>query len=309
MRKKRGFCGNFARHDAGSALHTLLGEGCEVTAALCVLMIAVMLRVPEATARAARDALGVWGLDVAPSLFPYMVLCRLVAARMKRSGLPAAPAAAALGLLGGSPSGAAVIAVYAGGLSRGQVMRLAALTGTISPMFLLNTVNAWVRDARLCRWLLLAHVCGAALALGAACLFVRDGAPACPASLDTAAEDPIAQSVQSILGVGGCIVFFSVVAAGVGAMLPGLSETMLALVHAALEVAGGVHALARAPLSPAVRAVAIAAASGFSGLSILTQNALFLRPLGVSWGALLGFGLLRALGAGAAMALFLSVGL
>ena len=88
--------------------------------ALGLLMIGVMLGAPGAVTEAARDALRVWGLDVAPSLFPYMVFCRLIASRLRQSGMPAMPAAALLGMLGGSPSGAAVVSVYgrAGNLSR-----------------------------------------------------------------------------------------------------------------------------------------------------------------------------------------------
>ena len=49
--------------------------------ALCLLMMLVMLLSPQQAGDAARDALSTWALGVVPSLFPYMVLCRMLAAR------------------------------------------------------------------------------------------------------------------------------------------------------------------------------------------------------------------------------------
>ncbi|MDO5377583.1 MAG: hypothetical protein Q4G52_04530 [Clostridia bacterium] len=210
--------------------------------------------------------------------------------------------------MGGSPSGAAVISAYAGegALSRRALRGLAALTGTISPMFLLSTVGMWAKDARFGRLLLAANLLGAASAMALAYATGKDEMP--PPSLGASScekreSDPISQSVQAILGVGGCIVFFSVLASLPGALFPGKGDTALALLHAVLEVSGGLHALLGAPLLPYPRAVLCAAATGFSGLSILVQNMLFLRPLGLTLMQLTAFGLVRAAGASAAMAL------
>lgn len=269
-------------------------------------MLAVMLLLPERTTQAARGALIVWGLDVVPSLFPYMVFCRMLAAKLKRSRLPAAPAAAILGLMGGSPSGASVIAAYGESLTRREAFCLAALTGTISPMFLLNTVQAWVHDAQLCRQLLAAHLLGAAFSFIVVLVCTRraeNDAVCFSAQSAGDSDSPILQCVDSTLGVGGCIVFFSVLAAGVSALFPGAPPQLTALFHAALEAAGGLHALACAVLPANLFAVLAAAMSGFSGLSILTQNLLFLRPLGLTMKHLTAFALLRSLGAAVAMAL------
>lgn len=270
-------------------------------------MIAAMLLMPECTTQAARSALTVWGLDVVPSLFPYMVFCRMLAEQFKKSSMPAAPAAAILGLMGGSPSGASVIAAYGSDLSRRELLCLAALTGTVSPMFLRNTVNTWVRDARFCRLLLISHLLGAAFALAVVFLCTQKSGskkkPLPPSAVQSGSVNPIVQCVDGILGVGGCIMFFSVLAAGIGAMMPAASPGPTALLHAVLEVAGGLHALTGAPFSPELRAILVAGASGFSGLSILTQNLLFLRPLGLSMRHLTALAVVRALGAAGAMAL------
>ena len=77
---------------------------------LCAGLMILMLRFPETSALAARDALRLWSIDVVPSLFPYMVLCRMLSGRLKQRGIREETAAAFLGLLGGSPSGAAALA-------------------------------------------------------------------------------------------------------------------------------------------------------------------------------------------------------
>lgn len=271
----------------------------------CLVMIAVMLIFPDSTSQAATAALRVWGLDVAPSLFPYMVFCRMLTARLRSRSVPAVPTVLLLGWMGGSPSGAAILGTYAeqGRFSPRVLSALIALTGTISPMFLLNTVRPWVQSDVFCQCLLGAHLLGALFSAAVAYVFLPH-ARTHVASTNSSEEssDPIAQSVMSILGVGGCIVFFSVLSAGIEAILPGLPQALRAGLHALLEVAGGVHALTAAPFSPFARAVLCAAASGFSGLSILTQNLLLLRPLGLGMRRLCILALLRAFGAGLTMA-------
>ena len=277
----------------------------------CAFLLVALLVLPDQAAQAAREAIFVWGLDVAPSLFPYMVLCRTLTARLRTRRIPAHIVAAGLGLMGGSPSGAAGVSVCAQreGLSRRQVLPLAALTGTLSPMFLLSTLRGWTGDVRLCRLLTVSHILGALFAFAVVRLYAGKSArphPACGPT-DGAQANPIAESVQAILSVGGCIVFFSVLAAIVRLLIPHLPDSAAAVLHAVLEVAGGARALAHAPFDPPVRAVLLAAACGFTGLSILSQNLLFFRSLGVRFSHLLVIGVLRAIGAGAAMACLMLV--
>lgn len=281
-------------------------------ALLLLAVLAALLRFPQVCMGSALEALRVWGLSVVPSLFPYMVFSRLLSGALRRHGMPAALCVPLLGLAGGSPSGAAALSGCAReeGLSRRTLHTLAALTGTISPMFFLGTLQSWTGDALLARRLLLAHLFGAALS--AACAFLLVGArdvgrnPAHSSPPAGAQEDsPIAQSVQAVLNVGGCIIIYSVLAACVSLLLPPSAGVLRAVLHAALEAAGGAHALIAAPMTQEVRAVLLAALTSFGGLSILTQNALFLRPLGLCLPRLALYGLLRAAGAAALMVLLI----
>lgn len=276
--------------------------------ALYLIMLLSILLLPGRAAEAARNALSIWGHDVVPSLFPYMVLCRMLAAQLRSRRIPAAPVSGLLGMLGGSPSGASVLAAYARQLPRKTLLTLCALTGTISPMFLMQTVGGWMGSTALGCRLLIAHLIGAAFA--ALCVYLLperifstglSPAQSVPAGDD---QNPVAQSVNAILSVGGFIIFYSVIAELLSLLsfIPASAGTLL---HALLEAAGGMHALSVASFPENTKAILLAAASGFSGLSILSQNLFFLRPFGMRMRDLVCFGFLRMLGAGCAMLLLL----
>ena len=266
--------------------------------ALCLLMMLVMLLSPQQAGDAARDALSTWALGVVPSLFPYMVLCRMLAARLAGKRLSPTATAAALGLAGGSPSGAALLGGYAarGRLDLRAFLPLCALTGIISPMFMLRMAGAWLGGGATALCLLIAHLLAAVCSAVVVFVWVRRTdtaqAPAVQPAGDAPPGEPIWDSVRAILSVGGCIVFYSVMAEGITVLLP-LPETLCALLHALLEAAGGAHAIAGAAFPPEMRAVLVSAACGFSGISILSQNALFVRPFGVGMRTLLPIALLR----------------
>lgn len=134
-------------------------------AALAALtMAALILRFPDLAIKSAREALFVWGRDIVPSLFPYMVLCKTLSSRLKKSRIPSVPLVLTLGLLGGSPSGAAMISAASDTMSRRQCVFLSALTGTISPMFFLSTLRTWGFSQSICIRLLSAHWIGACFA-------------------------------------------------------------------------------------------------------------------------------------------------
>lgn len=273
---------------------------------LCLAIVLMMMYSPNTYIPAARTALRIWGLDVVPSLFPYMVFCRILAAQLRRQRVPAAPVAAFLGLLGGSPSGASVLAAYGSILPRKTLFALTALTGTISPVFLLNTVNQWIQNPAYCLILLFCHLFGAVFA----CIFVllcmrktkRMHQDSECADMHMPEQDAIQQSIAAVLNIGGCIVIFSVVSVFLCRIAPFSRPLPSALIHAVFEAAGGIHALSMMPDTP-MRAVLIASVSSFSGFSILSQNLFFLRPLGICMPHLIAFALLRSVASGGAMIL------
>ena len=277
-----------------------------MAALICFLLAGMILCFPGTTISASQSALSIWARDIVPSLFPYMVLCKMTAQRLRSARFPAAPLAALLGCMGGSPSGAAMLSVSSGGMAQSQLYALCALTGTISPMFFVGTLHAWGVAQKTCLCLLAAHGLGALSAF----VCVRRLSPvrgkvAARETPEKANGNPITDSVFSVLGVGGCIVFFSVAAACTRILFPFLPETECAYLQSVLEIAGGMRLLIQTSSASFARDVSMAVLTGFGGLSILTQNHLFLQVCGVTQGRLLYLALLRALMSGAAMALLL----
>lgn len=268
------------------------------------LLLACMVAYPAEAAAAALRGLSVWAASVLPSLFPFLVCCQLLAASKApaRLGAPLdggmrrlfrCPGEAAhlalLALLGGSPSGARLIAARRaeGALTRAEAERLACLTGTVSPMFLLGTLPVWAGIAK-AGWLLLAaHWAGAVGAGWVSARLIReeDAAP-CPPSRRADANrnqaalfgEVVGGSAQAMLTVGGCIALGTVASAMVGRLFPFMPPVLSAALHALLEMAGGAAELAALRLPHRALLCAMAAASSLGGLSILAQNLAFLSP-------------------------------
>lgn len=271
-------------------------------------LLAYMVAYPAETTEAAVRGLSVWASAVLPSLFPFMVCCQLVAGSeaLARVGLPfdkpmrrltrcpgeAAPLAL-LGLLGGSPSGAKMIAARfaEGRLTRSQAERLACLTGTVSPMFLLGTLPSWAGFPQ-AGWLLLgAHWLGALLSGLLFARLLKDDAPSAaavraPTAAGISPRQPslgeaVSASAQAMLTVGGCIVLGTVASAMLMRVCPFLPPTLSASLHAALEMAGGATDMAALGVPMRALLCAFAAIPSLGGLSILAQNLAFLSPVGV----------------------------
>lgn len=275
-----------------------------MTAVLFLLLLILLLTFPEYFASCAREAMKVWGLDVVPSLFPYMVFCRLLSETLRKKEIPATWAVSFLGLLGGSPSGSAIISSYADSLCRRQILSLYALTGAVSPMFLIGSVGDWLHNPKVGLLLAFVQTISAIFSFFCASAFSSSINSISAASnlSPPSRSDPIRESLSAVFSVGGYIVLFSVLS-GMSSLIPYLNSVSNALVHAVMEAAGGMHSLCICALSAKAKAVILAAASGFGGFSILFQNLFFLRPLGIGIKSLLPIAFARAACCAAAMSL------
>lgn len=267
-----------------------------MTIVFYMIVIACLLLFPDDTSKAAFDALHIWGTSVVPVLFPYMLFSRHLSRALSAKNLPPIPTAIVLGILGGSPSGAVILNTYAPRLPPRTVYSLSALTGTISPMFILGTLRSWTNDPSLCGSLLLCHWAGAAITAAIIYLLDKPKGELPAANLVQPAlsnDNPMTQSIDAILQVGGNIIscsVLSVVCRKLAFFLPCLQP----LIHAVLEVSGGIHAILRIHLLPTTTSITLSAALGFSGISILSQNHFFLFHSGIRMMHLLSFAALRA---------------
>lgn len=278
----------------------------------CLLMMGMVFAYPDITANAARTALRVFGLDIVPTLFPYMVLTRTLMTMMKGMNGSSIWMLALLGWLGGSPSGASMIRTFSAthAMHRRSTLALCTLTGTISPVFLLRTVHAWFGDSHLLTLVAASHFAGAALSslvVYLCCFHVQSAVAFSRMPTSDHEDNVISSCALSILGIGGCLVFYSVLSDVLSAVLFKSNGVSASFLHASLEIAGGLRALSDyGPQTRAESGILCAFCCGFSGLSMISQNAMFFKPLRITTPQLIGMGILRACLSAGVMSLLLS---
>ncbi len=234
-----------------------------------------MMVFPGEAAEAAWRGLVLWARAVAPVLGPFMACMLMLTSRI--GGGTALKTV--LGWLCGSPGGARLM--QGTGLRGPAALRSAAMTGTMSPMFFLGTVSAWLESPAVGRVILCCHITGAFL-IG---LCIRKGEkqlppPVLPMPLGTA----LRESALALLAVGLCMMLGCAAARMAACAFPHLPSWGAAALQCALEVTSGVKALIA--LRTPYTAPLICAACSFGGLSILMQNAAFWQDSGVTLGRL-----------------------
>ena len=234
-----------------------------------------MLIFPLEAAAAAARGLALWAKAVVPVLGPFMACMLMVASRVG-GGLPAR---AGLGWLCGSPGGARLMQTIR---PRGRAaLRGAALSGTMSPMFFLGTVSAWLKSPRAGRIIFLCHIAGAML-VGLCLPKERGGAPASGAPLSLA--DALRGSSLALLSAALCMMLGAAAGRMAECAFPQLPPLLSAGLQCLLEVTNGVRKLI--DVCPSNTPAWVCAACSFGGLSIIAQNAAVWQESGVSIGQL-----------------------
>lgn len=234
------------------------------------MLAGAMLAFPGEAMSAAAEALALWARAVAPVLGPFLV-CMLMLCSRVRSGVALKTG---LGWLCGSPGGARLM--QGCGLRGASALRAAAMTGTMSPMFFLGAVSAWMGDAAAGRRLLLCHISGALL-LGL-CL-PKGEKPGAAAPRPLPLPEALGAAARALLTVAMCMMLGCAAARVAGCAFPRLPPTAAAALQCALEVTGGVKALTALGLPHT--GPLVCAACSFGGLSIALQNAAFWQESGV----------------------------
>lgn len=196
--------------------------------------------------------------SVLPGLFPYMTLSLMLVSRV--GALPGW-GILLLGWCGGSPTGARLMA------QRGmRDKHLAVSCATMSPMFLLGTLGAWLRSPAAGLCVLLSVVAGGFLTGR----LVRGGNAAQttlkmePLSFGQAVE----AAVRTMLMVCGTMVMLRVFAE----LLTEYAGALTLPITALLEVTTGAKAIAELPLPLCLRTALVSGVTGMGGAAVLMQN-------------------------------------
>ncbi|MGM9614381.1 MAG: sporulation protein [Oscillospiraceae bacterium] len=251
-------------------------------------------------ASGAREGIRLCAASLAPSLFPFFVLAKLLSAM----GLPtllgqslqkpmgrlfhisgAGAQAFFLGISGGYPLGASVTAQLRrdGLISRDEAERLLAFANNSGPGFILGAAAGVFQSPAAGILLYVTHVL-AAVCVG---ILFRPKAPpdnsrhveTPPKSLAEAFPDAVSGALTAVLNVCGYVIFFRALLG----MLPAipLPQTGAALMTGLFELGSGITALTG--LSPAPDTLAAAAfLLGWGGLSVHGQTLGVVRDTDIS---------------------------
>ena len=246
-------------------------------------LLGLMLAFPQCSLQAALQGLTFFSRSVLPSLFPFTACMLLFTA-----GRTFSPGTLLFfSLLGGSPTGARLFseASPAPALARAA----AGITGVMSPMFFLGTLSVWLGSVPCARLLLFCHLLSVLCFLPS---FRRAASHSKVRLPPLSVGGALQQSALAMLNVGGCITLGSVGAQLLSRLVPTLSPLPLALLQSIIEVTSGCKSLVAA--KPPLLLPSLAAATAFSGLSILLQNAAFWGKCNISLQTLLKYALFRA---------------
>ncbi len=252
---------------------------------LPVLLLFGLAAAPDAAFAAASDAALLWWTRILPALLPYLIAVSL----LERSGLflrlpkrIAAYCLLPLGLLGGYPAGAKLAGrLYRdGAVSRDDAERAAVFSCFPNPVFLISVVSIGLFHSPRAAIPLLLGVCVPALAgliplSKIRIISVRNDAE--PFSAQTV-PDAIRDGVRTILTVGGCLVFASVLGAlieatGVLTLFGACAPLARAFLLGAAEMTCGVRAAVSLSLPTAVRLALCAFFVQAGGVSVFLQCA------------------------------------
>ena len=242
-------------------------------------------------AEGARQGLALCANTLAPSLFPFFVLSRLLSSMgltdlisrwagplMQRlfrvSG--AGAEAFAIGLSGGYPLGAVTVAALRrdGHIEKDEAERLLAFCNNSGPAFILGGVGAVFQSVKAGALLYLAHIlsafCTGLLFRGQPRSPARRSAPPAPLSFSQAFPAAVAGALSATLSVCSFVCFFSSVLA-LGGGFAFLPELWRIPVTGFFELGSGVASLRGFPPTPPFMAMA-GFMLGWGGVSVHFQT-------------------------------------
>lgn len=269
---------------------------------LCVLF-------PAESVAGARAGLSLFAQIVAPALFPFFVFSPLLLASRLLDPLqtflrvplrllfrlpPAAGGVYLLSLFSGSPASARSILslVESKTLSHDEALRLAQITSTCGPSFILGAVGASLLQnpsAGIC--LLLAHYLSAFFN-GLLWRGYGQGVTSSTALTSTQSTSAltlgsaIQNAAQSLLGVGGYIVLFAILGNVACTQLP-LGIWGQSILTPVLEISSGASVLSSLPLPLQTRVLLLSCSLSFGGICVLFQNHSFLSQARIGLAPLL----------------------
>ncbi len=265
---------------------------------------AVMFMFPAEFLECGRGAVDLCLNVVIPSLFPFFIFCglflslggarllsRILSSVMRPVfNLPGAAALAyVLGIISGYPVGAVCASdLYSRGeCTKNEAERMLAFCNNSGPLFVIGSIGAGMLGSPSSGRILYASHIAAAFLTGLIFRFYKSGGDspvrrALPPSSGTARNaalavgESVTNAIANILKVCAFVILFSAVTAA----LPNFKWSPL--VHALLEITGGINKIAAVNIDARLKLSIISAFLAFSGVSVLCQVSSVVSPVGLS---------------------------
>lgn len=287
-----------------------------------LLFLVLLLLYPAPIITATKTGLLTWAEKVVPALFPFFVLTRLMIyfqvpqmigklfAPVFKSVLKISPLTffvMLMSFISGNPSGPKMAREYYDKhlISERELTGLLYFCNFASPLFIIGTIGVVLyQSTQIGYFLLLSHLLGSITVFILCYPYFKTNSSKTldieypTQSFATILIDCIESSIQTLLRVGGIIVFFYIVseAFNVIHLIEGLDQLLVPILSSMnintveplfaglLEFTQGVTKLAQTSFPFQTKLVLTAFIVSFTGLSIHTQTFMFAKNLTISYG-------------------------
>lgn len=259
---------------------------------LCILVMGLLILDSGCAARSAAEAIDLCLRTVAPSLFPMLALSIWLTPRLSSLRVPwlarllklpqGGEGFFLLGLVGGFPTGAAVLsqAVSAGSLDRASAQRMLGFCNNCAPAFLFGILGTMLGDPRLGAAVLVIQAL-AAMTIG---MLWPGGStvPCVPSAESMTLPQAVRKAVSGLVNVCAWVVLASVVTGFLNRWLfPLLPGAVGVILTGLLELTGGCLVLAGLP-DPGLQFTLGCFFVSFGGISVLAQIHAFAAQADIS---------------------------
>lgn len=282
-----------------------------------VIMMAITLFIisPKACMDATSRGLKVWVLNVVPALFPFFILTRIII-MLNQTSIPVldkftsrcfntsnAGLVYFLSLLSGYPIGAKLISGYyeSGAIDKASATKMFSFCSTSGPMFIIGTIGIGVfGDAKVGYVLLIGHILGSfinGLLYRGKSTIHNDFKPSVS---KTSLNEIMFDSINSILIVGGYIVFSSVIIEllSLSNLIPSIASLICkitpfnytcveSILCGIIEITNGLIMLGRTSIGLNIKIILSSFIISFSGICIMMQSSAFLNKIGIKLSTML----------------------
>ena len=275
-----------------------------------MLAITLFIISPSACMDATSHGLHVWLVNVVPALFPFFILTRIII-MLNQTSIPIldkfttrcfhtqnAGLVYFLSLLSGYPVGAKIISSYyeSGAIDKTTASKMFSFCSTSGPMFIIGTIGIGVfGNAKIGYILLLGHIIGSFLN---GLLYRGKTTPQNTYHQNiskTTLNEIMFDSINSILLVGGYIIFASVIIEllQISSILPSLSNlickitpfeynAIYSFLCGMIEITNGLILLGGTTIGLNIKIILASIIIAFSGICIMLQSTAFLNKIGIS---------------------------